>query len=230
MIPSLTSGAISWVGHVGLGQGPSGAGQMPAWPPSAHCTGWWWGWSPQGDLLPDACYFPSEKVTHFPAAVNGPHHRCSVARHSPMGMPCASPENNAQSTLWEKVPFPGSIWQGLPVGTREGLGQARVWQAEWTLGEDAVCVRRGVCVGMHTCQGKGGMQRTSLDVGSSSVPMQAQHCGDLPAPLARWIQAHSLCRGTQALRFPLMTWLDLWNIKGNKNIDEQIKEKKKGEL
>lgn len=149
MIPSLTSGAISWVGHVGLGQGPSGAGQMPAWPPSAHCTGWWWGWSPQGNLLPDACYFPSEKVTHFPAAVNGPHHRCSVARHSPMGMPCASPENNAQSTLWEKVPFPGSMWQGLPVGTREGLGQAQVWQAEWTLGEDAVYVRRCVCGDAH---------------------------------------------------------------------------------
>lgn len=25
-----------------------------------------------------------------------------------------------------------------------------------------------------------------------------------------------------------MTWLDLWNVEGNKNIDEQIKEKKKG--
>lgn len=45
-------------------------------------------------------------------------------------------------------------------------------------------------VGMWGClpAEKGGMQQGAWDVGSISELAWTQHCGDMQAPLARWIQ------------------------------------------
>lgn len=159
MIPSLTSGVSSWAGHMGLGPwGPRGAGQTPAWPPSACHTGGWRGRSPRGDLLPEALYFSSEKKwrTFLQLAMGlttAAHWQgmvlwgCHVPAPSTVPGPCRGRRSLFQVVLGRACQREqGRVW-----GRCKGGRQGKVW-------EKMLFMQGCVCAGMHACQGKGGMQ------------------------------------------------------------------------
>ena len=214
MIPSLTSSASSWAGQIGLGPwGPTSASWTPAQPPSACHMGGWWGRSPCGHPLPEvplkksdapSCSWQWASLQLLTGRAWS--HEDAMCQPQVPCLVCVRVEGLCQAVLdrachWEW----GRVW-----GRQRGGRQSKPWKK-------MLFMQGCMCVGMHACRGKGGMQRDApgcgdpLHAGMDTAPRGPK------APSARWTGAHSLCRGTEAPPFPLTVWLGLWNIRGNKN-------------
>lgn len=217
--------------------------------PAAEWGIWGWGWAvlarrPRGHHLPATqegdgagrhgetlCqkhfYFSSEKNKRrtFPQLVMGLATAALWQNMAPRGCHVPAPSAVPGPCGGRRSLFPESAWQGLPTGMREGLGQMRRQGKPW---EKVLFVQGGMCAGVHTCRGRGGMEQGTPGCGEQlcagtgtalwgSVLARAPRRGDPQGPSARWRGARSLRRGTEALPFPFMIWLGLWNTKGNKN-------------